>query len=307
MKSHRNGNHRHKLNFKLACFFCFKDVLNDEPIPINSMQIVLGGAVSKVKGKRKMSSNALPVSFTIALTTLATYPPTRELLEQVNKNCGPIKIGLRKQSSSGCWDRKERIIYLDQERINAGKLDASNQVAVLICELLNAKATKFFEQLDYRAIRSEIQKEEYVASMERIEHDNGLKTHEYVKQAIKDKVLSGVFVSLYFQDFETHYKYQQIAGHSSDISDKFDRITHCVHTVAYRGTWKPPYKEEDKEIILRLFNLHGFAHASEDEKVKKVAEERLQKALAELKERSSGEERWERILAAAENFLFKKK
>lgn len=133
------------------------------------------------------------------------------------------------------WDWASQTIAISYEE-GYGKHDFFDQedyqVQHLLFELHNASHTNEFRDLDTLEVNA------YVRAFEKIEFQSTLETRrdlDYLAQQSAFDPDLNEFKSVY-PDFELHYLFQQVAGHSYEIAKRspgFDASPSC-----YSGTWK---------------------------------------------------------------------
>jgi hypothetical protein len=236
-----------------------------------------------------------------AIRIVLENPSTRALVDEMEKE-GPIDIKLDSLKFSGHWNRRERTIY-----VNKKNLDIVKQVTTIVFELHNMKVSKEFADLNRNARDGKIGKEDYVRSWEQLEHRNVLKGNKCIRRMIDE----GCFqkkceMTLFIPDFQLHFLYQQLIGHSARIVKRYDKFNASGASIPYEGTWEPPlrkwdssFEKENKDQILKLFQLKAIAlyHQGAREGAKKD----LEKLVENLTRKSVHDAKAGKILEIARN------
>ena len=155
------------------------------------------------------------------LNVVYSCPESKKLLEEVEKE-GQISIYSApfNSNSNAKWLPDERSIILNA----AKRRSFGEKVRSIVFELHNASTTKHFDELDWRAAKRQISKQDYVVTVERMEHKNALQTKQIIQKAIQ----AGLFPRDSFwnipDDFNTHYQVQYSSGHSQAIGALYDQL-----------------------------------------------------------------------------------
>jgi len=106
-------------------------------------------------------------------------------------------------------------------------------------------------------MHGKISKEEYVESVERMEHENALNCSILLEKGIRQGVFSASARWPIFHNFDDHYKLQQIKEHSLWLAKSYDRLAPASSTkrnVAYVGTI-PKLSAQDKQDVIRYLRI----------------------------------------------------
>jgi hypothetical protein len=172
---------------------------------------------------RSISINCAP-ELQPLLMDIQKIPEAKELLLTVYRQ-GPICIEAKNppavsQQFGACWDAELRVIFIDASAHRSkGELIGS-----IIFELHNAAATSKLEYYDHLAASGKIDKESYVRAIERIEFENSHKASKLAEKGIQMGVFPVEARLHTYQNFEEHYHYQKVGGHSSWIARNYDSI-----------------------------------------------------------------------------------
>lgn len=188
-----------------------------------------------------------------AVKSLLQVPECKQLLKDIQANGS---IGLRfehlgSHSSSAVWYGDQRVIS-----VNASKQHSDGQkICSILFEMHNALNNYKFLQLDQLAREGKLNKESYIESIEKLEHQNALNT----KKLLDKGVSIGVFPSdakwPIIHSFDDHYKVQQIMGHSIQIGHAYDMLNPYGKSVVYKGTIQTKLTDIDKKLMLKYLAL----------------------------------------------------
>ncbi|MEC7840434.1 MAG: hypothetical protein VX777_10385 [Chlamydiota bacterium] len=180
--------------------------------------------------------NSYPKSLAKAVAAIEKMPEIMDLLEKVQRD-GPITIKYENMGSfnfEALWSTSTRTII-----VNASPgLDRSlgNIITSIVFELHNANTNhllvKYFEQ----AQKGVINKDNYVRSIEKMEHENALNTSLLMDLGIERGVFPKEAEWNMYEDFEDHFKLQQIYQHSQWLADKYDELNRSRRRQIFKGT-----------------------------------------------------------------------
>ena len=167
------------------------------------------------------------------IEALSRYPRGLELIDQATKE-GPITFKVNRDQSmsfGAMWQCGPRLITIEGRKNSSLGLKLRH----LIFELHNAVTTKEDSVYCERAANGQISVDQFVMEVERIEHQNVLRTAKIINQGIKEGYLPKDTRWDIVHDFKVHYQIQQLTGHSDAIAEEFRRIA-PRHWKPYRGT-----------------------------------------------------------------------
>lgn len=148
---------------------------------------------------------------------LLRLPEVRALVEQI----GPVSITTTNSGDfNAYWDGRRRCIIINKPRRSQESLARS-----LLMEMHNASTNAQMHYLAVQARRGNLSKSEYVEGIERIEHQNLLRTIQLLYKAQAIGLLSNSMEWSCPRDFAIYYRQQRQAGHSQFIAKNFDLIT----------------------------------------------------------------------------------
>lgn len=200
-----------------------------------------------------------PLNFTAetkkAIETIFQLPEAKELYVNVQKQ-GPIKIEMfpmENEESEAFWDGNDRAI-----RINSLKNSSEGVlISSILFELHNALTNYQLIYLVDLAVTGQISQEVYVENVERMEHQNALRTSELIDIGIKKGLFPSDAYWPIFKNFEDHYQIQQIQGHSAWLANHYNQICPYGKQNIYRGTLTgvEAMSQIDKEDMMRYIAL----------------------------------------------------
>jgi hypothetical protein len=155
------------------------------------------------------------------LTTIQKLSEARQLIADIQRE-GPIRIKLNDHHLSekfgAFWDMYNRNICIS----DSSKNSEGDVISSIIFELHNAQANSKIEYYDNLAIKRKISRENYVQAIERIEFENSKKASAIVEKGIKLGIFPVTARLNTYRNFEEHYHYQKIGGHSAWIGKSYD-------------------------------------------------------------------------------------
>lgn len=149
-------------------------------------------------------------------------PEANVLIEEAQKE-GPIELiyqDLPEVNARAMWDALKRKIVINGKF----KPDQAKMVHSILFELQNAATTPILNDLTHRAMRGEITKKDFVEGIERIEHQNALKTKHLLEKGISLGLFPVAARWPVPERFEDHMMMQQSSGHSAFIARKYDMM-----------------------------------------------------------------------------------
>lgn len=157
------------------------------------------------------------------LRTIQKMPEAQELIASIQQE-GPIRIAVNSHALSNqfgaYWDMEDRVIFVSlSAHSSEGELIAS-----ILFELHNASIDSKLNYFDYLASTGQIDKESYVRSIEFLEYRNSKNASKIAEKGIKLGIFPPNARLNTYENFEEHYHYQKIGGHSAWIAKTFDQI-----------------------------------------------------------------------------------
>jgi hypothetical protein len=159
---------------------------------------------------------------------LVQYVNTIQTLQEGNKLIsnilveGPLSIKVAQndvaRTFKACWDQDNRIIYI----CLATNPPRGEIIASILFELHNASVTSKMDNLDQMAQFGKITKQDYVRSFEYLEYLNSINTANLAKIGIEKGIFPKNALLSTYKDFDEHFYYQRISGHSDVIARNYE-------------------------------------------------------------------------------------
>lgn len=186
-------------------------------------QAPLASAQSHYNNKPTSNVSCAP-ALQKSLMAIQQLPEARELIAAVQKE-GPIRILTSDYSLANqfgaFWDPDRRIIYVKSP--THGNEGAA--IGSILFELQNALGTSKIDHLDDLATKRKIDKESYVEAMEYLEYQNSIKASQIAEKGIQMGIFpKGAHLPTY-RNFEEHYHYQKVGGHSAWFARNYDELS----------------------------------------------------------------------------------
>lgn len=145
---------------------------------------------------------------------------------------GPLKIAVVEnsvtESFSACWDQDRRTILIGISSLPT----QGEMIGSLVFELHNALVTSQYDYLDKLAKEHKIGKQEYVKGFERLEYLNSINASRLIDSGIQQGVFPKDAKLFTYKDFEEHFYYQKISGHSAIIAKNYDILMRNIRRSA---------------------------------------------------------------------------
>lgn len=183
---------------------------------------------------RPQSFLAVPRSLQEATKQLLGLSEARQLLGELQRE-GEIvlkSVPLGQSESDAMWLGGERVIVVNTSRLRS----TGEKLSAILFEMQNARAHQKFLRLDALAIAGELSKEKYVEAIERLEHENALRTARLLEAGIAAGIYPSDAHWAVLRDFEDHYRLQQIMGHSDQIGKIYNHLNGSGRQQRYIGT-----------------------------------------------------------------------
>lgn len=191
-----------------------------------------------------------PRELAATIEKLEKLPEARALIDEVQEK-GPITIvymDMPGQTLEGFWDATGRKIEVNRStQQGEGRL-----LCTILFELHNAQTSQRLIQITNMARHNQISKDEFVSSVERMEHRNALNTSHLLQKGISLGIFpKDAFWPIYYQ-FEDHYKIQQLMAHSKWLADHYDRVNRSSSKERLKGTIPglDKFTEQDKNDFM---------------------------------------------------------
>ncbi len=203
----------------------------------------------------KESFHSYPNELEEAVSTLAKVPEIVTLINKVQED-GPVSIKFEHMSAfdfEALWNSDSRTIVVNAKN-NKTK---GGIITSILFELHNAKTNNQLISLFEQAQKGEINKDTYVRSVEKMEHENAVNTARLINKGIKDGIFPEDAYWPIYENFEDHYKLQQVFGHSQWLAKKYDEMHPKNKQRKYQGTI-PNFRkmsQEDKDDLAKFLSL----------------------------------------------------
>jgi hypothetical protein len=150
---------------------------------------------------------------------------------------------------------ERRMIVWNEEAFM--RLDLPTAVFWTLFEQLNVRSYGSFNQIVADLAADGLKLEEAVAKFEKIEHDNALKAKALMLSAIFQKKVNCLpdDCQAICSDFSSHYRFQQLKGHSQKIAARLASLCPQAENCAYKGTWKININKLDNKQEQQLEDL----------------------------------------------------
>lgn len=159
-----------------------------------------------------------------SLMSIQKVPEARKLIEDIQRE-GPIRIAASNEHLSeqfgAFWDVDRRIICVN---LSANRTEG-DLIGSILFELHNASVNSKLNHLDDLAASGNIDRESYVQAVERLEYHNSVKASAIAEKGIQMGVFPSDARLPTYSNFEEHYRFQKIGGHSAWIAKNFDQLT----------------------------------------------------------------------------------
>lgn len=157
------------------------------------------------------------------LKKIQMLPEARVLISAIQKE-GPIHITINKSHQfrqfAAYWDPNQRIIT-----VNTGvNRPEGALIGSILFELHNASITSKFDYYNDLAYKGKIDREGYTEAVERLEYQNSRNTSKMAEKGIKLGIFPTSAKLPVYPNFEEHYHFQKVGGHSAWIANNFDQI-----------------------------------------------------------------------------------
>lgn len=230
--------------------------------------LVLGFISIMFHGEARLVNNSPELTTTIE--TLEKLPEAKALIAEVEKQ-GPVRVvymDMPGQELEGFWNASARQIEVNRSL----KKTTGSLVCTVLFELHNAKTSQRLIQITDMARNNQISKDEFVSSVERMEHQNALNASNLLEKGIK----MGVYPAdarwpIYYQ-FDTHYKLQQVLQHSKWLANHYDKLNKIGPKQELKGTIPGlnKFSEADRRDFLRYLWIKNDLESPFEEQQQKA-------------------------------------
>ena len=218
---------------------------------------------------------------------LIQLPEARQIVSNALKR-GPIHVESsddRTDGFEGMWDAGRRAVVI------SGKANQTTgqKINTMMMEFHNAQSDQQLCQLFKGAQKGRLTKEYYVEQVERVEHQNAVSSARLLAKGIHDSVYPSDAAWDVIEDFDDHYKVQQILEHSLWIARNFDQLNRHGPRESYKGTVPGLYQltENEKFLLCRYLHLKSDMKSHQRE-VRERAQERFSRELSRQRRGGQG-------------------
>lgn len=191
------------------------------------------------------------------ITRLRQVPESNEVITEALRE-GPITVEISngRMPFNAMWQNAPRKIVVAKHAAR----EKGSLLSHVLFELMNAASEEKYQRLCELAIDGLIDCDSYVEAVERIEYENMLKADAIVGKGISLGIFPPAVRWGMIDGFDTHYKIQQLAGHSTSIAEEYQQMTGRHRYSVYRGTVGDIKKMSQREKMAMIERLH-FQHA----------------------------------------------
>lgn len=175
------------------------------------------------QGSSSSISIECPPQLRKCLAKIQKMPEAQKLISAIQKE-GPLRIAINNTDLSeqfgAFWDCDCRTIVISPAwHESEGRL-----IGTLLFELFNASVSSKFDELEHLAITGKISKENYVEAMEYLEYQNSKNAAKIAERGIQLGIFPESARLPTYKNFEEHYHYQKIGGHSAWIAKMYEQL-----------------------------------------------------------------------------------
>ena len=157
------------------------------------------------------------------LQIIQKHPEAEQLMQEIQKD-GPIRFAVHDhpvvRQFGASWDTLQRTILISPypERPE-GEIIAS-----ILFEMHNASVSKQLVALEEKVQRGELSRQDYIRNVEYLEYLNSKRCAELAQKGIDRGLFPATARLPTYRDFDEHFYYQQISGHSEAVGRIYDQI-----------------------------------------------------------------------------------
>lgn len=118
------------------------------------------------------------------------------------------------------WDLRNRKICINPSKHKQN----GEMIGSILFEMQNAIATSQFDELFDKAEEGSIDRDSYIRAIEYIEYQNSKRAASIAEAGIKKGLFPQAARLFTYSNFEEHFYYQHVGGHSQQIGTMYDRI-----------------------------------------------------------------------------------
>ncbi|MBA3604247.1 MAG: hypothetical protein H0W50_11580 [Parachlamydiaceae bacterium] len=164
--------------------------------------------------------------------TIQAFPEGKKLISNIlAEGQLNIQVGVNgvARNFKACWNQDSRTIII----CLATNPPQGEVIASILFELHNASVTSKMDNLDQMAQYGKINKQEYVRSFEHLEYLNSINTANLAKIGIEKGLFPKNALLPTYKNFDEHFYYQKISGHSDVIAKNYDILMAPAREIRY--------------------------------------------------------------------------
>ncbi len=166
------------------------------------------------------------------IKTIQAFPEGQKLISNILTE-GQLNIQVANnevaRNFKACWNQDSRTILICLST-NPPKGEV---IASILFELHNASVTSKMDNLDQMAQCGRISKPDYVRSFEHLEYLNSINTANITKIGIEKGIFPKNALLPTYKNFEEHFYYQKISGHSDVIARNYEILMEPAREARY--------------------------------------------------------------------------
>lgn len=158
-----------------------------------------------------------------AIRKVQQLPEAHELMQKIQEE-GPMAFSTSDhpivEKFGAVWDTDRRLILLPaHSESTEGELIGS-----ILFEMHNASSSSQFAHLEKLVKSRQITREQYIEAMEYLEFVNSKKCALLAQKGIEKGVFPSSARLPTYRDFQEHFHYQKVSGHSKAVGQIYDQI-----------------------------------------------------------------------------------
>jgi len=190
-----------------------------------------------------------------------SFPQTRKIISTVLTS-GTFTIDASTSfTCQSSWNVETRVLSISKDEIEKPHNTVHKIASHLIFELFNAVKSPLFKLLKQNVLDRKIDKQTFVTETEKIEFESQKESKKVLKQIVKVAHLSRQIFQQDlsgFANFDLHYRYQQLVGHSTRYEKYFDQLTCNQIPSPIQGAWKVLPRDVLKPVFKQLLYLKNL-------------------------------------------------
>lgn len=211
-----------------------------------------------------------PRELASTVEALEKLPEAQELIADVQKS-GPVKIvylDMPGQSLEGFWNASARQIEVNK----TAEQSKGRLLSTILFELHNAQTSQRLIQITDLAKHNMISKDEFVSGVEQMEYRNAKHASYLLEKGIRMGFYPKDASWPIYNQFEDHYRLQQILDHSKWLANHYDRLNPLSSKQPLKGTIPGlgKFSEQDKNDFLKYLAIKNDLESPSDETKQKA-------------------------------------